>query len=203
MSGYFSIRRSLLISQLTRVNPVGYKALIDVIVGCKDAIIKEVFYDFKERYSGKSKLNFRVTWDFTCQIFSYFLGSMFPPQFISFLLVGTIGLTLHFLVYFVCFSSTQSFEMSHVSAVFFATIFNFFLNNALTFRLHKLGGWNILRGLFVYFIASSVGLALNVSIAFLMYQKFAIYGFIATLMGVIVDVVWKYTISSHFVWRSK
>ena len=56
MSGYFMIRRSIL--EGTRLNPKGYKILLEVLAKCKVNSVAEVPYTFKPRKRGESKLGF-------------------------------------------------------------------------------------------------------------------------------------------------
>jgi dolichol-phosphate mannosyltransferase len=56
MSGYFMVRRQAIAN--TRLNPVGYKILLEVIGRGRIGQIAEVGYVFRERKEGESK----VTW---------------------------------------------------------------------------------------------------------------------------------------------
>ncbi|MCR8455797.1 MAG: polyprenol monophosphomannose synthase [Candidatus Korarchaeota archaeon] len=56
MSGYFMLRRSIL--EHTKLNPKGYKILLEILAKCKVDSVAEVPYTFKPRRRGKSKLNF-------------------------------------------------------------------------------------------------------------------------------------------------
>ncbi|MDB9494671.1 polyprenol monophosphomannose synthase [Spirulina major CS-329] len=57
LSGYFMVRRDAIASQ--RMNPVGYKILIEVLARGQCDRIQEVSYVFQERQDGESKVTYR------------------------------------------------------------------------------------------------------------------------------------------------
>ena len=58
MSGYFLLRRSLI--ETVKLQPVGYKILMEVITRTQPKLIKEVGYVFCEREKGGSKAGFGI-----------------------------------------------------------------------------------------------------------------------------------------------
>ncbi len=58
MSGFFCFRRSLLVG--ARLEPEGYKILLEILARCDIARAVEVPYTFRDRRAGKSKLSGRV-----------------------------------------------------------------------------------------------------------------------------------------------
>ncbi|MBA3960438.1 MAG: polyprenol monophosphomannose synthase [Chthoniobacterales bacterium] len=66
MSGLFLVRASAL--DLTRINPLGYKILLDVLATGRFREIKEVPYVFRERVIGGSKVTLRQYGEFILQI---------------------------------------------------------------------------------------------------------------------------------------
>jgi len=81
--------------------------------------------------------------------------------------------------------------------------FNFFLNNALTYRDKRLKGfWPILGGLFSFYLVCSLGAVSNVGIAnFLFSNSYAWWA--SGIAGIIVGAVWNYAASSAFTWRKR
>jgi len=57
MSGYFMLRRSVM--ERAKLNPKGYKILLEILTKCKVDSVAEAPYTFKPRRRGKSKLNLR------------------------------------------------------------------------------------------------------------------------------------------------
>lgn len=66
MSGFFVVRAAAL--DLTRIKPLGYKILLDVLATGGFAGIREVPYVFRERASGGSKVTLRQYREFLVQI---------------------------------------------------------------------------------------------------------------------------------------
>lgn len=69
LSGFFIIRTSVLKNIETQINTNGYKILLTILYLLKNKIrIKELQINFLKRLNGKSKLNFRVTFEFFLQL---------------------------------------------------------------------------------------------------------------------------------------
>ncbi len=58
MSGFFAIRRDL-VEAAPPLLPLGYKILLELLVKCPTARVKEVPIEFRDRKVGQSKLNLR------------------------------------------------------------------------------------------------------------------------------------------------
>ena len=68
-------------------------------------------------------------------------------------------------------------------------IFNFALNNLLTYRDRRLRGWAWFKGLFSCMIACSIGALANVGIATYLFDSHTQW-MLAALAGVLVGSVW-------------
>jgi len=66
MSGFFLVRATTI--ELSRIKPLGYKILLDVLVTGRFAEIREVPYVFRERTSGGSKVTLQQYREFVVQI---------------------------------------------------------------------------------------------------------------------------------------
>jgi dolichol-phosphate mannosyltransferase len=62
MSGYFLVRREC-VDQI-QFQPSGFKLLLDILVRGRIRSVAEVPFAFGQRYSGASKANFEVAWDY-------------------------------------------------------------------------------------------------------------------------------------------
>ena len=82
-----------------------------------------------------------------------------------------------------------------------AMVFNFSLNNVLTYASEQLQGKRFFKGLLLYSLIATVGIAANVSAAQMSYQQFKLHTFFAALLGVLIDVIWRFTVSNRVVWR--
>lgn len=66
MSGYFVVRRSAI--EGVRLEPVGFKILLEVLVRGNIGSVKEVPFHFGLRHAGKSKADARVAWEYVSQL---------------------------------------------------------------------------------------------------------------------------------------
>lgn len=63
MAGFFALRRETF-ATATRLDPVGYKIGLELLVKCGCRDVREVPIDFRNRYRGESKLSLKQQWDY-------------------------------------------------------------------------------------------------------------------------------------------
>ena len=78
-------------------------------------------------------------------------------------------------------------------------IFNFTLNNLLTYRDQRLRRWAWFKGLVSFMIACSIGALANVGIAASRFEHRTQWMF-AALAGVLVGAVWNYAVTQLYTW---
>jgi dolichol-phosphate mannosyltransferase len=202
MSGFFMMRRDRFDPIAGSLSARGFKILLDIVLSAKGGLrIVEEPYVFGSRLHGESKLDAQVALDFLGLLLTKITGGAVTPRFLSYALVGALGLLVHLLalraslVWF-------SFEQSQVIATVVAMTGNFLLNNSLTFRDARLTGWAMLRGLLLFYAVSSVGALTNVGLASWVYGYQPTW-WLAGLAGALMGVVWNYSMSALFVWRAK
>jgi dolichol-phosphate mannosyltransferase len=94
-----------------------------------------------------------------------------------------------------------TFREGQIVATVVAMTFNFFLNNALTYRELRLKGFKGLLGGWVSFcLVCAVGAIANVGIAAFLHDVQAREWAMSATIGVLVGAVWNYALSSRFVW---
>ena len=150
---------------------------------------------------GVSKLDFRVGYYFLIQIITYIIPFNLPFKFVSFLFIGSVGATLHMSIFYISFQNLNIFYISHLIALFFASILNFFLNNYLTFSDNKLIGKKaILSGALIYVLISIITIAGSTFISTNIFY-YGISAYIATILGALIDSVFKYITVQKFIWK--
>jgi len=93
------------------------------------------------------------------------------------------------------------FLVGEIVATLAALTFNFFLNNALTYRDRRLKGWRqLVDGWVSFAVICSVGAVANVGIAAFLYEMRDGAWAASALSGVLVGAVWNYALSSKFTW---
>jgi dolichol-phosphate mannosyltransferase len=95
----------------------------------------------------------------------------------------------------------SAFIAAQILGAVAAMTFNFFLNNALTYRDRRLKGARaLLDGWVSFCVVCSVGLVANVGIAAFVHDARNGTAASAALIGILVGAVWNYALSSKFVW---
>ncbi len=69
MSGYFMIRREVYEKIKDKINPIGYKIMLEIYYRAKPKT-KEIYYVFNDRERGKSKLSKKVIFEYIKQLIS-------------------------------------------------------------------------------------------------------------------------------------
>lgn len=205
MSGFFMMRRDVLLRCVRAgVSGVGFKILLDLFATSPTPLrFREVPYTFRNRFSGQSKLDTNVAWEYFIMLLDRFFGRAVPIRFIAFSLVGGLGLLVHLLVLSVLFRGLDvSFLVAQTSATLVAMTSNFMLNNLLTYRDMRLRGWHWLRGWVSFVIACSVGAFANVGIAAFLFERHTFW-VASAVVGVLVGAVWNYAVTAVYTWKSK
>ena len=204
MSGFFMMKRDSFDLCVYRLSNMGFKILLDIFVSSpKKLTFKEIPFQFRQRYAGESKLDQKVIWDYFLLLVDKTIGQYIPTKLISFACIGAMGVGIHLLVLgFVLKILEQPFTWAQATAVVLAMVFNFNLNNILTYRDQKLVGFKFWTGLFKFMLACSVGALANVGVASLIYKDYG-YWIASGVAGVLVGVVWNYVATSLIVWPKK
>ena len=116
--------------------------------------------------------------------------------------IGALGVLVHFLVLIPLFTQFGlSFRAATIVATIVAMAFNFFLDNALTYRDARLKGPRALfAGLVSFCLVCSVGAIANVGVAAFLYGAGRGSWALPALAGIAVGLVWNFALSSRFVW---
>ena len=204
MSGFFAIRREVLVDALPRLSNIGFKILMDLVASASRPLkVKEIPYTFRNRLSGESKLDSRVAQEFIILFLEKLFGGFVPIRFLLFAFVGALGLIVHLAVLGVVVDVLdQGFREGQTMAVLTAMTFNFVLNNRLTYRDMRLKGAAFIKGLFTFYAVCLVGAIGNIGVGEMIYDLDNRW-WLGGLAGAMVGVVWNYAVSSVFTWRRK
>lgn len=202
MSGYFLMRREALDGCVRRLSGIGFKILLDIFASSPRPLRHaEVAYTFRTRHAGESKLDTRVAWDFFVLLLHKMTGALVPVRFLTFSLVGGLGILVHFAVLYALFGFTDTaFSTAQALATIVAMSSNYVLNNILTYRDMRLTGWPWLRGWLTFCLGCSLGGLANVGVASYLFQQQTPWG-LSALIGVLVGAVWNYAVTSVYTWK--
>ena len=203
MSGFFMMRRDCFDALAPSLSTEGFKILLDIVITARGAIrVKEEAYRFGTRRFGESKLDARVVLDFFGLLFSKLTGNAISTRFLTFSLVGTMGLAVHLIILRLALVAGFAFPPAQSFAVIAAMTSNFFLNNQLTYRDKRLSGFGLIRGLAGFCAVSAVGAVANVGMASWLYVHQPTW-WLAGAAGAIMGAFWNYSMSTLLVWRVK
>jgi dolichol-phosphate mannosyltransferase len=202
MSGFFMLKRSLIDTIAPKLSPGGFKLLLDILASAPTGVrVSEKPYVFRPRKVGQSKLDGLVIADFLGLLLTKTTGNLVPPRFFLFALVGATGLIIHLAALrSAIVLAHASFNEAQIFAAFVAMTFNFFLNNALTFRDRRLSGVDIISGLLTFYVVCSVGTLANIGVADLVYNHDPNW-WRAGIAGALMAAVFNYAASSALTWR--
>jgi dolichol-phosphate mannosyltransferase len=201
MSGFFALRREVLDRSVHRLSAMGFKILLDILASAPMQLqVVEVSYTFRNRFAGVSKLDSTALWQYGMLLADKLVGRYVPVRFLSFALVGGLGVLVHFGALTTLLKGFSiSFAVSQTTATIVAMIFNFAVNNVLTYRDRRLRGLHWFEGLFSFMAACSIGAIANVGIATYLFNNRTQW-MLAAMAGVLVGAVWNYVITQIYTW---
>jgi dolichol-phosphate mannosyltransferase len=204
MSGFFMLPRPLFEDLARNLNGQGFKILVDLVLSSPRPLrVKEIPARFRERAAGESKMDVLVMIQFAGLLLDKVFGGVLSLRFFSFALVGVLGVLVHLTVLSLLRGTTLlDFGTEQAVATLIAMVFNFQLNNAITYRDQRLKGPRLWRGLLLFMVVCGFGAIANVGIARVLYQQNTAWS-IAGGIGAIIGVVWNYAVSSTLVWRAR
>lgn len=203
MSGYFMLRREVFESAVDRLSSLGFKILLDIIASTRGPLrLAEVPLRFGKRHAGESKLSANVAWEFLLLIGDKIFGRYVPVRFVAFGLIGAAGTLVHFAVLTLAFKGLEAdFPSSQTAAAAIAMVFNYSINNVLTYGEVSRRGWRWLSGLASFMAICGVGAITNVGIASYLFREHTSWP-LAAIAGILVGAVWNYAVSSRYTWRT-
>lgn len=201
LSGFFMLPRPLFEQLAHNLTGEGFKILLDVMLSAPaPPRVVEIPAEFRARVAGESKLDALVLMQFAGLLLDKIFGGLLPLRFVAFALVGAVGVLVHLSVLVVLHRATGgTFEWDQTLATIVAMVFNFQVNNAVTYRDQRLRGPRLWRGLLLFMLVCGLGAIANIGIAKTLYET-QIQWTIAGAIGAVIGVVWNYAVSATLVW---
>jgi len=194
LTGFFIVNKEFFHKNYNSLSKKGFKLLLDIILSTKNSIkYSEIPFQFEKRYSGKSKLNLRVVIDFLELI----IDKLFAKLQLGAFVVNSIIITIIAIFQFSAFYMLQlifSFQYSLILSVFLIILFNFIINNEITYSGLKKRGKYFYNGLVKFYFFCFFGSIYNYFLAkTLIDNSFNI--FLAVFLGALVGSLWNYLVS--------
>jgi dolichol-phosphate mannosyltransferase len=200
LTGYFATSRRLFLRSIPRMQGDAFRVFFDLVHLNRKASLRELASDVRAPIGGRPVRQTRILWALLCDVLSKLSGGLLPPRLVSFVGVGVIGSSVHFSVLYACLALGAVFWVSQALATIGAMVFNFTINNILTYPTTRLRSGNYYKGLLLYSFIASFGIVANVSTAQLTYIHFKGHTFAAACMGIFIDVIWRFVVSNRLIW---
>jgi dolichol-phosphate mannosyltransferase len=197
-SGVFMMRRDALEALTPALSSLGYQVLLDLIATARGRL-RIVELAGRSHDGGRSEL--KLALELLALLVAKFSGDAVSIRFLLFCMVGLSGVGVHLVLLKVALI-TLSFAVAQTVATVLTTVWNYSLNNAVTYGDQRLTGWSYVTGLVRFQIVCGIGLVSNVGVASLIYASDTTW-WIAGLGGAVMGAVWNYAVSSVFVWRPR
>jgi dolichol-phosphate mannosyltransferase len=203
MSGFFMMPRARFEQIAPHLSGQGFKILLDLILSSPARLrVLEIPCQFHRREAGESKLDALVMIQFGALLLDKSLRGYVPMRFLAFAAVGALGIIVNLAALWAGRGAGLPFFQAEILATILAMLFNFQLNNRLTYRTHRLRGARLVRGLVLFMLVCGLGAVANVGIATALFSHEAHNGLAAAAIGAAIGVVWNYAVSSTLVWRT-
>ena len=206
MSGFFAVRREEFNRISSRLNPRGYKILMELMVVMRPARVEEIPYVFAPRVCGESKLSTRVVWDFGFALIELLTRSVVSPRFLKYGLVGLSGVGVYALTRSGLLSGFGQAEAGVITAaaVGVSAVSNYVLNNVWTFRDRRhVSLPAVVRGVMLFGLVSGTGALISRAVAgYLSGPAEGLgWGVLAPAMGFAIATLWNYFLNHDLTWR--
>ena len=213
MSGFFAFRRDVV--KDARLNPSGFKILLEILMMGKFSSVAEVPFIFVTRERGESKLNARQQVDYLKHIYSLMQRTGELMRFIKFCLVGGSGVIVNYGLYWlltrfagftpiddIAAGGIASGNLAMVISIETSIITNFLLNNYFTFadrKARKAGAF--FRALLNFNLICVIGGLIQIGVANLFAVIIGVNDLIAVLIGIAVATLWNYFLNNWWTWK--
>ena len=205
LTGFFAGKISLLNKKFFLLSNSGFKVLLDLIFSNKNKNIKicEKEINFNPRIQGYSKLSSQVAFSFLTQLISYIFSGLISSKFIGFIIIGGFGFIFHFGILLILYNFFEfSFYLSHLIATLFTATINFLANNYLNFYKNQVTSIKDLTpALIKYYLINLPGILTSLGAASFAYNVLTKNPLLASLIGVVLDTIFKYMISRTWIWK--
>jgi len=204
MSGFFMVQRKAFEKVSSKINPRGFKILLEILFHLKSDDVLELGYVFKPRQYGESKLSQKVIIDYIAALYELRFGGMLPVDFMKYGAVGLSGVLVNLFVLTLASSYGASDQIALISAIVVSMCSNFYFNNRWTFsNRRKRGIKSFLAGLLKFNLVCSLGALINYAVAMFLRSEFQAHLTLAGIAGILLATIWNYLVNKNIVWGDK
>lgn len=207
MSGYFALSRDLFDEVKGRINPRGFKILLEIIYKSSNIRIAHVPYHFKARRHGETKLTPAIGFEYLLALIDLKVGWIISYRFLQFCFVGFLGSCFNFMIFSLCMTLKIPLLQSVFYAASFGMVWSFLANNFITFSESRYVQKKLLIGGAIYLIFSLPGLLVQISVTVFLFNLFSavlnlnIHYYFIYIAAVIFGAILNYFIHLKITWK--
>jgi dolichol-phosphate mannosyltransferase len=204
MAGFFALRRQSFNEAESRLDPIGYKIGLELLVKCGFRNVVEVPIMFANRFKGESKLSLKEQLNYLRH-----LKRLFDHRYagwshlFQFLAVGFTGMLVD-VGAFALLLNVLATGAARALAIWVAMTWNFVLNRRITFSYAR--GGSLWRQYLGFCGSCLVGAAVNWSVTLTLCEVHPFFGthkLIAAVLGALSGAVLNYLLCRYLVFRQR
>jgi len=215
MSGFFAFRRKILDG--IKLDAIGYKVLLEILVKTKGAKVKEIPYTFTDRTRGSSKLDSSTMLDYVKSVWKLYRyghtakvsDTRTSVRFISkagrFYTVGASGLLVNYIISLLFADVIIDFWYIHATiiGIIVSMSSNFILNKMWTFEDRNFEAKKTLAqyGKFVGF--SSLGALIQLGMVYVLVDNYQFVYSLALILAVIIAASSNFVLNKKWTFKEK
>lgn len=223
MSGFFAVKKEFFRDTANRLNPRGFKILLEFIGRNKNPKVVEVGYTFRNRMHGETKLSGSVIRNYLVALLDLKFGKVISSTFIMYGFVGITGVFVNLVGFalgeWLGLPRVRTGLSDHLDPLYLSVPFgiqlsiitNYIGNNYITFYEMRHKGRGLLLGILAFELVSLFGLVVQTGV----FQLLQVNGFLGEILdesfrkyinnglGIIVATVSNYYLNANVTWKSR
>ncbi len=201
MSGFFMLDTGLIAH--VRLEPTGYKILLEILLLAKPQRVTEVPFVFRARERGESKLRLSQQVDYLKHVASLMRRTGEWTRFARFCLVGGSGVIVNMGLLWLLTEYVGLFYLvSAIISIETSIITNFTLNDFFTFPDRRARGFRcFVTRLLKFNLVSLGGLAINLAVLWTLTSVLGVFYLVSNLFGIAAATLWNYMVNSWWTWK--
>ncbi len=197
-SGFFAFKKEVI--KDTKLKPIGYKILLEILVLGKYQKVKEIGYEFGIRESGKSKLGLVVIFYYLSHLLSLLWTSRKLVKLIKFCFIGFLGVGVNLGILYLFTNLGLHYLISGAISIEASVLFNFFLNRAWTFK-EEAKHIDIKKAIIKDHATRFIGILINFASLYVFTEIVNMYYLISMLIGIVFSTIWNFIGNLKWVWK--
>jgi len=200
-SGYFGINR--VVVEQVKLEPIGWKILMEVLVKGKYSSVHEVPYAFETRDAGQSKMSFNEQVNYIKHIVRLICYSPEDFRFYLFCMIGTLGVFVNLVVLSLLLIIFQFDGLTaSIAASVIAMTHNFLWNDNLTWKGHQNPiVWRRVLQFPQFALICGFGIGITAFFAGL-FVAFDYNIYLGQFVGILLATSWSFSANNRWTWAS-